>query len=68
MDAWYAGSEDGRWEMGQSGSGLRPRIPKEAKVYDILSEHSHTVTEEKYRILDHDSRILCRDSNRQFSE
>jgi hypothetical protein len=54
--------------MGLTGSGLRPKIPKEAKVYDILSEYSHTVTEEKYRILDHDSRILCRESNRQLSE
>jgi hypothetical protein len=52
MDARYAGSDDERCVK-------RPIIPKEAKVYDILSEYSHTVTEEKYIILDHDNRIIC---------
>jgi hypothetical protein len=65
-DSDYRGTQGAK--MGDGSNWFRiPRIPKEAKVYDLLSEYSHTVTEEKYRILDHDSRIPCRDSNRQFS-
>jgi len=42
-DSDYRGTQAAK--MGDGSHWFRiPRIPKEAKVYDLLSEYSHTVT------------------------
>ena len=43
----YRGTQAAK--VGDGSHWLRfPRFPKEAKVYDLLSEYSNTLTEEKY--------------------
>jgi len=45
-DSDYRGTQAAKMGDGSHWFWI-PRIPKEAKVYDLLSEYSHTVTKKK---------------------